>query len=445
MNRLQWLAAVLLGLELAGGAYWWHEKRTVRPRTPAWGSIEPLAADQIRLLHEACRSAADWRRLGECCMAHGFYLEAEACHRQAVTLAPGDAEFAYQWAFALERLGLLDEANGQYEKAIQLGHSHPHECWYLIGRNHLRAEQLSWAEAAFAKAGNLGAARYERARLAARKGRTDEAMALADALADEFPTTAQPHLLLHRIDRLTGRLPPDERLTDRAAMAKVPLPNPFDRPYARLMKTLKEFGTVALVKRIERETLGPEQQQLLRDAQQRFWTPSAADLLAEAHLQQRQFDDARRVLQEVLEVNGPSAHFLIRLGDVHEEMGEFSQAVALWSRALPLDSTAELKDLHAKLHQVHAKAGRHGLAQHHLAQAYFGAGVEAFWKNDLVKAHGALRLAVENEPKHADAWLYQGDACRLLRQEKEARQAYERALALRPESGRAQRGLRLLK
>src|SRR5262245_41164359 len=195
MSRLQWLAILLLACELAGGAYWWVQKRAARPPAAAWESIDPLAADQIRALRTACRSAADWRRLGECYMAYGFFLEAEACHRQAVTQAPNDEEFVYQWAFALERLGLLGEADAQYEKAVQLGHPHTHECWYLIGRNRLRAEQSELAEAAFLKAGNLGAARYERARLAARDGRAREAVALTDTLVDEFPTTAQPNLL----------------------------------------------------------------------------------------------------------------------------------------------------------------------------------------------------------------------------------------------------------
>ena len=447
MNRLQWLAALLLIAEIAGGAYWWHTRHLMRPPAPDWNTIDPLAANEIRALYDDCHSVAHWRQLGECYMAYGFFLQGEACHRHAVALAPDNAELRYQWAFALETLGLLDEANVQYEKAIELGHPQSSECAFFIGRNHLRAEKSELAAAAFAKAGDLPAAHYELARLALRQGRRAEAVELAGLLGARHSAAVQPWLLRHRIERLDDESTQQEQdlFVDRAFLAKIRLPNPFDRPSQRLMRTFNELGSAAVLKECEHGNISGALEERLRDVFRRFWTPAAADLLAEVHFQRRQLDEARRILQEAIDRDGPSSHLLFRLGDVYEESCEMSQAISLWNRAIQLGSPADLKDLHAKLHQVHSKAGRHGLAQHHLAQAYFGAGVEAFWKNDLKKAQGALRLAVDTDPNDADAWLYDGDVARLLRQDTEARQAYERCLKLRPECSRAQRGLRLLK
>src|SRR5262249_23642685 len=84
------------------------------PPPAGWALLDPATAGQIQSAAAACESADDWRNLAELYMAAGCFAESESCHRIACELAPGNALFARQWGFALERLSLLDEANEQY-------------------------------------------------------------------------------------------------------------------------------------------------------------------------------------------------------------------------------------------------------------------------------------------------------------------------------------------
>src|SRR5262249_35642463 len=151
MSRFQWALVAVIAGELVVGAVLFHRQRNLP--TPPVGELsylDPLAAEQVRDLIQNCRSPDDWARLGEAYLAFGYFPEAEACNRVAAEGGPGwhwqraaggaRAEHAYDWAFALERLGRLEEANRGYELALRLGHSRPGDCWYFIGRNWLRQE-----------------------------------------------------------------------------------------------------------------------------------------------------------------------------------------------------------------------------------------------------------------------------------------------------------------
>jgi tetratricopeptide (TPR) repeat protein len=447
MKRLSLVLAVLWGLELVGGTLLLAQRRFAAPRppTPDWSLIDPLAAEEIAAVRERCAKPDDWRRLGECLTAYGYFREAEACHRVAALQLPDSSEDAFRWAFSLERLGLLDEANRSYERAAQLDSRRAGDCRYFMGRNRLRQEQPEAAMELFQQAGRLPAARYEQARLLARDGRLDEALEIVQSLGKEYPPAYQPRYLGYRIARLRGDDAALAAAADAAALGKWRLPNPFAFPFTQLTKTYHELGSrrVALQARQASGSLAALEARL-QDVRNRFWIPEAADMLAELAFERGDLVGAKRLLEEALEREGPSAHFLIRLGDIHEDLGDLPQAERFWQRAIPLGAATELKDLQGKLGGFYAKKGDKVRAAQHLAEAYFGAGVESFWADNLDKAQGALRLAVEQNPEHDAAWFYLGETCRLLRQPAEARAAYEKSLKLRPENSRAARGLALV-
>jgi tetratricopeptide (TPR) repeat protein len=136
MSRFQWVLVVVIAGELVVGAELFSRQRSCP--TPPLGElsyVDPMAAEQIRELVQKCRSPDDWARLGEVYQAYGYFPESEACYRLAGEGAPARADLAYHWGFALERIGQLAEANREYERAIELGHPQPGDCWYYIGRN----------------------------------------------------------------------------------------------------------------------------------------------------------------------------------------------------------------------------------------------------------------------------------------------------------------------
>ena len=144
--------------------------REVTAPVPDLTATDPLTGDELRAKAALCRTPEQWADLGEVYLVTGFFPEAEACLREAAARAPATADVAFKHAFALERLGRLEEANADYEAAVRRNHLRAADCWYYVGKNHLRREQAGAAAAAFERAAALPGARYELALLQARAG-----------------------------------------------------------------------------------------------------------------------------------------------------------------------------------------------------------------------------------------------------------------------------------
>ncbi|MCI0378978.1 MAG: tetratricopeptide repeat protein [Gemmataceae bacterium] len=443
MKRRDWLLALVIAVELVAGGYWVLRHWTLHmPPLPDLTNIEPYAAEEIAAFQSRCGSAEDWRRLGEMYMAYGFFSEAEACHRRAAELSSEHAEIVFQWAFSLERLGWLESANEQYERAAHLQTALADEARYFIGRNLLRLEQVNEARTAFTQAQRLPAARYELARLEVREGRFAEAEKIVLDLDRSYSGAVQPPYLGYRVMLAQNQPKMAQAYSDRAASNRGRLPNPFDRPWRRLEQAHDQMGLSAQLRRIEKglsdgklSRWEPE----LSTAFRKNWTPSVADLLAEIHLQKRDPVQALQILTNAQERAGPSAHLAQRLGETHEELGDMRNAVECFRRAVRLGWAAETKDTHYKIHLHLEKSGANIEAKKHLAHALFGAGMELFWRKAVLKeAAVAFEKAVEIDPALADAWFFLGEARRLVNEHDAARMAFERCLALRPHFGMAQ-------
>src|SRR5690606_8671005 len=105
MNRLQWIFLVVILAELGLGG-WLISQRLIQspPPTPDLALVDEALASDLRRLSASCRGAVDWRPLAEAYLIAGYFPEAEACYRHAVTLKPSDAEGIFEWAFCLSRL-----------------------------------------------------------------------------------------------------------------------------------------------------------------------------------------------------------------------------------------------------------------------------------------------------------------------------------------------------
>jgi tetratricopeptide (TPR) repeat protein len=456
MNRFQWVLAAVLAAELATGAVLFRQ-RWNRPTPPVaeLSYTDPLLADQIRDLIRKCRTPDDWARLGEIYLAYGYFPEAEACYRVAAQGAPASPDHAYNWGFALERIGQLEEANREYERAIALGHPRPEDCWYYIGKNGLRQEKAEEAREAFQKAGNQPSARYEYARLMVRSGTSREAIPLLDKLAAEHPQAVQPYLLRYRIEVFQGGAL-EGVYADKAGRAMKVLPSPWYKEFKRLEDVHDELGVAGewlACKEMLAKGEHDEAEPRLRHAHRLWWDPAGIDLLAKVEARHRRLGEAINLLQEVIDRAGPSVHFLTRLGDMYEQTGQLDRAVEAWSRAVQLGFApgAKYQDYqHRKLAAYYERKGDKEAARRHLALAYYATGHEAFWDDELSEdrklpaARRAFEQAVEFDPGSPHAWFYVGETRRLLNEPEDARQAYKRCLEINPDHGRALAGLALL-
>lgn len=453
------LVGVIVGELLVGGFLLARRLREATPPKPDVSFFDPVTAEALRLAATDCEAPEQWAELGELYLAHGFFLEGEACLREASARLPEDADLAFRHGFALERFGKLDEANARYSTAIQLGHKRTPDIYHYLGRNFLRLEQVEPAREAFAKAGDMRGATYELARIDLRAGRIDAAEGAARSLATHS-RTAQPIALQFRIaiarwDRATAI-----RLADQFDRQSAQLPVPFDLEFGRLNKVHDQFGIAGQREKLAqllasgtRQAADQLAQGLLADE----WTPAVADHWAEVAFQQGRPREAITRLEEAIARDGPAWPLLERLGDAYSEAGDAGKALVVWERAARLGTGPELKNLRHKLALDYEKAGRQDVANSYHALAALSAGIEAHELLIALSANidafvvsrqadlvSALTEATQRDPRLAHAWFYLGEDHRLRGQSAEARAAYEKCLQLDPDHGRAIRGQSLL-
>jgi tetratricopeptide (TPR) repeat protein len=447
MNLRETLLAAVVVVELAvgGGLVVWRRSLPAPP-VPDLGQTDPLAAETIRERARTCREAGDWAKLAEAYQGYGYFTEAARCYKQAVALEPGRPDRAHELAFALERLGMIEEANASYSRAVELGDRRPEACWYFVGRNRLRLEDPS-AEAAFRRAGEHYASQLELARLTARGGHPAEAREALRQLDRDYPNAAQVLYQLNRIDIILNNENGAARWADRAERAGDRLPTPFDREWKRLEDAHDRIGEPRLRREAE-ESLAAgkraEAELRVRRALAAAWSPEATDLLAEIELQSGRPHEAVKLLEEAIDRAGVTVHLLERLGDTHQEMGRVGEAVQAWTRATTLAQGPEVKDVHYKLATTFERLKNAERSRHHLARAYLAAGRELLDRGKVDDAREPLEKAVEIEPGLVPAWFYLGETQRQREEVPAARRAYQKCLEFEPEHGRAHAALGLL-
>src|SRR5262245_21924657 len=131
MQRLL-IGAAMAELAAGGSVVMWRLSQPAPP-LPDMAAVDPLTAEEIRELAVNRRTAGQWAEVGAGYLATGYVPEAEACRREASALDPGDGVLAFEHGFALERLGMLEEANAKYEAAAGRNHPRKADYWYYVG------------------------------------------------------------------------------------------------------------------------------------------------------------------------------------------------------------------------------------------------------------------------------------------------------------------------
>ncbi len=448
MSRTNRRLLVLIAVEvIVGGVFVGRRLTRLVPPEPDWALLEPATAAEIRAATVGCESAEDWRKLGELYMADGWFRESEMCHRVACKLAPNDANCARQWAFALERLALFDEANAQYRRAAQLNPEQADACAYFIARNHLRADKPQEARAVFAGGKALDANRYELARLHLRAGEFAEAGVLLEGLLAKHPNTLQVHHLGYRLALERGDLRRAATHADAARYATDKLPTPFDEEALRVIKVTQMLGSGRKWKEardlIEAGRLD-EAEKILREAKEVYPNLDADELLAEIALRRGRFAESTALLEAFATRGGQSARVADRIGDVWAAAGQGGKARANWLRAVQLEAGLNLKSAHHKLAKSFAMAGDKTAAEWHLARGHYFVGRDLLQFGYPDKAVDYFVAAGRYDPNMAQAWFYLGEGRRRAGQKEQAATAYHACLKLSPNHGRALASLALI-
>lgn len=448
MSRWQWLLIGLIGVELAVAAVLLvrHQQPTIAPPVPPRELFDDETSAALSAARDQVRPAAaeDWAHLAELYLAHGYYPEAEACHRRACELAPKDAELRALWAFCLSRMGDMEQAVPQFRQAIKQGHPRPRELHYFAARDLLRLGDIPAAREALLDAGDLPAARYERAKLELAEKDAAQAVRLLEPLQQEFPAALPSHWLRGRAERMLGRHAEAERFERRAAEVGGRLPTPFDRHSDRIYDAHHRLGLARRWKEARRLLDAgrlADARRLLEQGLAIRWQAPGADLLAEVAYEQGDVEGALQLLREILDRVEPSQHHWWRYGDTLEAAGRRDEAAEAWHRAVTLGPETEGRGLYVKLSQYHAERGEAAEAERFRARFYYAAGVERLRAGQPAEALASLEEAVSIFPQDPDAWYYLAECRRRLGNAAEAGQAYRRCLELRPQHGRAFRAL----
>jgi tetratricopeptide (TPR) repeat protein len=449
MTRVNRILFAIIVIEVAAaGIFVGRKMMTLAPPAADYSLVDHVTARSLREAAAKCKTAEDWRRLGELYMGTGYFSESELCHHVACELEPANSVFAYQWGFSLERLSYLNEANLQYRKAMEQGYSEPDFCRYYIGRNLLRQEKPTEARAVFEEGRALPACRYELARLHLTAGELQEATRLQEELARNDPDALQLHLLRYRIEMRRGDARQAFIAADRMMHATGKFRTPFQADWDRLLAVLNDIGLDGRWKECRKlidASRFDEAEKQLRELLAEEWHANGIDLLAEIEYRKGNFKESIRLLTDCIDRAGASAHTFDRLGDTYDSDGQFEWARLCWAEVLDLDAVTELKNTHHKLADSYERSGDKPRAAFHLSRTYFYAGLDLFHSARYSAAADAFGRAIERDPQFAHAWYYLGDANRQSGRSEQAEKAYAKCLGIDPNHGRAAAALAFLK
>lgn len=442
MNRMHLGLAIILVTELVmAGLLVQRRLARVTPPVVDLSVVDPITAEEI-----AGIPPNDWTRLGEVALAYGYFPQAEAAYREAFARSPRDPDLAFKHGFALERLGEITQANERYHIAIGLGYPQPQDLWYYIGRNHLRLTDEPAAEDAFTRAETLPLARYELARIDARRQPGSEVPG-AERLLREYPNAQQPASMLYREAVRRNALAEALRLGDRFFHQTGRLPNRFDTEWKWIEGIEANFGYRGLMDKAQKDRSAGRldvAEGMLRKLQSAAWTAEANDQLGEIAFARRQPEQALQRFRETIDRAGPRLDRLELLADTERAAGQLTQARQTYERAEAFGTGPGLKNLRHKLATLYDQLGETSRAKSMHAKAFLSAAIELVEQGDPRSALPALGEALERDPDLAQAWFYRGEAYRLLNQPGPARTAYDECLKRAPDHGRARRGLALL-
>lgn len=442
--RFLWIALALelvayLGLGVAA---------LMRP-SPPHPNLERQPASivaDLRRLEEATRSdqPGTWREFGEALMAFGYFMDAEACFRRGVQLDPKDFGLQYGLAYCLDRVGRLKESNKQFETAAKLASQElARTCWYHVGRNLMREEQVQAAEATFRRIEGFAAADYYRGRLLIEQKRLDELPPIFERLNQAVPNSLHVQMLAMLAARASNSPQAEEfhtRLAERGSDS-LALADHWD--YMEPIRTRYGVGVSLEQMNLAADSGDWRKAAQIFEAVIRTNEPDQTVFMlvqgADMKLQAGDAVGAQQVLESLERLRAPTPDALHFLGLALNNQGQLSGARTVWERSVQMRPSAATYERLADLLESSDDAKA---ANQFRALASQVSGIEAFRANKLDIARSELEKSVTLADDQHRTWYYLGEALDALGERGMAADAFRRCLDLNPQHGRAQRRLR---
>lgn len=446
MIRLRRFLLLLVVLELlaSAGMVGWRCTRPIPPN-PDLARLPPSTIRDFKRLQQAARDdhLAGWRELGEAYLAYGYFVEAEACFRRAVTVSPHDFPSHYGWAYSFDRLGRTRDANREFKAAAKLADKDmARTCWYHIGRNLLREEDAAAAERAFSHANKFPAADHQRAKLLIAQHRDQEAWSLINRLEALDSDDLEVQFLAMRGEQSRDRHEAAGARADRLERCTNHLRLTDHWEYLQPIRS--RYGLAADLVRIgSLATSG--QTELAANLFESLVAENDPEIVNQfllkglpIELQAGRAEKARQLIQDLIDRSAPHPMALHLLGDAYQILNQPRQASETWELANRLSPRAES---HEHLADWFEQVGDPDRARQERGLACLTFGMDAFRKNDLALAQEFLEKSVELISGEPRTWFYLGETRRALLLDESATDAYQRCLALNPDHGRARHRL----
>ena len=442
---LRWLFIVVIAAELAlVGLLATRWSRLPTPQMPAGFPDDPPFAAEVDALVAATRQGGKdaWMALGNALLGKGAYPFAESAYRRATEIAPLDMEGRFALAFCLDRTGRMAEANAEYEKCLELPdppgapQSKKPFALYAIGRNLLRLEDETAAEAAFRRNPGFPPSDYQLARLLLFSGRPKEALEVVDRGLKWLPLALEWHRLRGRILDALDR--PAEAFAARAMeersahLVEMNFNTDYVRPLITQHGIQRMFGEYAAA--AEREP--PAELSRRLDA---IDVAIGERMIPErTTLMQLRVDLAMRSGNPQDAVDRIAAEPLLRdsdpliaayEADALEQLGKLDVATARRKRLVMIAPTSAL---HRKLATACETSGDEAGRDRHLAEAERLEGIAVYRRNDIAGALLRFQRAAGLDPSNATALFHWGEMLYHLGQPEEATRAFREAANEQP-------------
>ncbi len=413
------------------------------PPRPDLTHCHPATTAQIREQQKQVfeePSAHNWFALGKTYLLFGHFQEAEYCCRRAAEADPNQFLTFYWWGIALNQIGETSQAIERFRQALSLAENAASEadaaarCWYGIGRNHLRQQEVAKAEEAFRQAENYIPCRHQLARILVRSGRSDEAVRMLDDLTTQFPNHSTYYQLRARAKAQMGD--DDGAFEDRAHSEHASEMLRSDDIIAELQL---EAGTAGVYGELQKnyQLLPRDPSQAatnLRELLAAEWRSDIAGLLVEAELSIGNAQQAADLLKTIMQREGTSTQNLEQLANSHRWLNQHDLAFELRKRIVQI---RHIENVHADLARDFEKRGEPDLAQKHRALSSMASGISKFRQGHISDARRELQAAVQLDSGLPNAWFYLAECLQADGSMKEATAAYRNCLNADADHGRA--------
>lgn len=286
------------------------------------------------------RSASDWRREGNACLARGELAEAVRCYRAAVAAAPDDTDACLSLGFALLEQQATGEARAWLDQVVRLRPDH-HEAHFLLARA-ARAEGRLEPAAESYRLAVQHAPGFDPARV--------EGSAVCLALGQRELESGRPEAAREWFEDAVVRHPANAAAHAGLGLAWESLgrPDAATQNYGRALQLEPGhpqalFGLASLAMQRKQPAAAAEHYAKVLEALPGHVPARLGH--AQAMLESGRFDDALRCFRELL-ADHPGEHAAV-LGEANAllGLGQHAPAVAAFDRALQVLPDAALAHL----------------------------------------------------------------------------------------------------